>query len=148
MDPIVQTYTVDASPERVFRALTEADELERWWVTRAESEAEAGGRFRYVWEFEDPDKDGRQDGRYLEVTAPRRVRYPWDTGGVQTEVVFEVEASDAGTQLTLRHDGWPDGMGEIRERIADAWQMFLGNLRSVLEDGEDRRADLAGQKVR
>ena len=147
MGPIVQTYALDAAPERVFGALTEPEDLDRWWTTRAESEPESGGRFRYVWEFEDPAKNGEQAGRYLEVTAPRRIRYPWDAGGVETEVAFELAAVDGGTELTLRHDGWQEGMDEVRQMISDGWRMFLGNLKSVLEAGEDRRAELAGQKV-
>ena len=29
--------TIDASPDAVFRALTDADELPRWWTTSAET---------------------------------------------------------------------------------------------------------------
>ena len=42
-----------ASPERVFRALTDADELSRWWTTTAESDPRTGGTFSYGFEFED-----------------------------------------------------------------------------------------------
>lgn len=146
MEPIVQTYALDANQREVWRALTESSELDRWWTTRSESEVETGGRFRYVWEFEDSEKNGAQEGRYLEVDAPRRIRYPWEAG-VATEVELRLEASNGGTELTLRHTGWREGMDEVREMIAGAWGMFLGNLKSVLEDGVDRRAELAGQKV-
>lgn len=146
MEPIVQTYRLDARPDEVWRALTDPTELDRWWTTRSESEVETGGRFRYVWEFEEAEKNGKQEGRYVEVDAPHRIRYPWEAG-VETEVEFRLEASDGGTELTLRHSGWQEGMDEVREMISNAWGMFLGNLKSVLEDGVDRRAELAGQKV-
>ena len=37
---------INASPERVFRALTEPAELERWFVQKAEVELRPGGAIR------------------------------------------------------------------------------------------------------
>lgn len=48
---IDREIAIRAPAARVFRALTEAGELERWWTTRATSEPRPGGRFRYEWTF-------------------------------------------------------------------------------------------------
>lgn len=147
MEPIVQTYTLGASPEDVWRMLTEPSELDRWWTTRSESEPETGGRFRYVWEFpEEPERNHEQTGRYAEVAALSRIRYPWAVGPEETEVVFELESADGGTSITLRHGGFPDGMEEAYRMHEEGWAMFMNNLKSVLEAGVDRRTD-AGLKV-
>ena len=53
------------------------------------------------------------------------------------------------TRLTLAHGGWGTG-DEWRESYdmhVGGWQFFLGNLKSHLEDGEDRRASAMGMKT-
>ena len=147
MAAIEQTVTVDVPREKVFQALTESEMLDRWWTTRSESEAKTGGRFHYVWEFEDEARNGQQEGRYAEVSVPERVRYPWDTGEGETEVTFELTSSNGGTEVRLRHTGWDGKSDEVREMIAQAWGAFLSNFESVLGGGPDRRPEMLGQKV-
>lgn len=148
MAAIEQTVTVNVPREKAFAALTEPEMLDMWWTTRSESEAEPGGRFHYIWEFEDEARNGEQEGAYAEVTAPARVRYPWATGEGETEVTFELAPSDGGTEVTLRHTGWDGKSDELREMIAGAWGAFLGNLQSVLKGGEDQRREMLGMKVK
>ncbi|HET8842944.1 MAG TPA: SRPBCC domain-containing protein, partial [Ktedonobacteraceae bacterium] len=40
---------IKASPERVFRALTEKEELERWFMKEAEVDLRPGGAIRFEW---------------------------------------------------------------------------------------------------
>jgi uncharacterized protein YndB with AHSA1/START domain len=56
------TRTIAASPDTVFRALTDAGELSRWWTTTAESDARTGGAFSYGFEFADPSRDHTYTG--------------------------------------------------------------------------------------
>lgn len=50
---IEQTTTIDAPPQRVLRALTDADELVRWFPSSARSDARTGGEYALRFEFED-----------------------------------------------------------------------------------------------
>ena len=56
------TREIAAAPEHVFRALTDADELARWWTSSGESDARTGGSFSYRFEFEDSDRDHTYEG--------------------------------------------------------------------------------------
>jgi uncharacterized protein YndB with AHSA1/START domain len=78
MASIEQTIEVQAPRERVFEALTEADELERWFPSGADSDARTGGAFEYRFRFPaEPERDHRYGGTYHEVRAGEHVSYPW-----------------------------------------------------------------------
>jgi uncharacterized protein YndB with AHSA1/START domain len=137
--------TVDAPRDQVFRALTDAGELKRWWITDGISEPRTGGRFRYEWKAADPANDHVQEGTYDEVVDGERVSYPWSLGPAgDSRVSFSVSERDAATEVTLRHSGFPDDPAHaaIHERHDQGWHKFLTNLKSVLEGGADNRAEM------
>jgi uncharacterized protein YndB with AHSA1/START domain len=95
------TRILDASPEDVVRAWTDAEQLARWWgpegftVPRAESDAREGGALTIV--MRGPDgSDHTMTGTYREFAPPRRVV-------IASQVVLEggVIALEAVTTLTL-----------------------------------------------
>lgn len=146
---IDQEIAIRAPTARVFRALTEAGELERWWTTRAMSEPGPGGRFRYEWTFAGaPERDHVQEGMYSTFDTGGQVSYPWRAAGAETEVAFSLHPDRDRTLLRLVHRGWKDGMEDAREHHAQGWGFFLENLRAFLEDGVDRRAEVLGLDVR
>jgi uncharacterized protein YndB with AHSA1/START domain len=147
---IEQTIQIEASPAAVFRALTEADELSRWWTTRAESDARTGGSFSYTWEFEEQtERNHTREDVYADVTRDEHVRYDWPMPLGNTVVDFRLAPSDGGTRLVLEHEGWGSDpeWDQTYEMHVGGWQFFLGNLKSWLERGEDRRASEMGLKV-
>jgi uncharacterized protein YndB with AHSA1/START domain len=46
-------------PEKVWRALTEADELSKWFPARVEGKREKGAPLRFRFQGEEPDAEGR-----------------------------------------------------------------------------------------
>lgn len=147
---IAQTIEIEASPSAVFRALTDADELSRWWTTSAESDPRTGGSFSYTWEFEEQtERNHMREGVYADVTLDAHIRYDWPMPLGNTVVDFRLEAAGNGTSLTLEHEGWGTGgdWDQAYEMHAGGWQFFLGNLKSYLERGEDRRGSEMGMKT-
>jgi uncharacterized protein YndB with AHSA1/START domain len=142
-DTIELTRKIATPPERVFAALTEPAELDRWWTTSSESDARTGGSFDYRWEFEEgAGRDNhRQSGVYDEVVPNQRVAYPWRVESGATNVDVTLSPSGDGTTLRLVHTGWGDG--EAMEASArmheEGWGFFLDNLEAYLERGEDGR---------
>lgn len=76
-------------------------------------------------------------GRVLEVDAPRRLSHtqrltmrddPW------TIVTWELEESEGGTSVTLRHGGWPADTPKL-ENVSKTWDMILPALKQVVETG-------------
>jgi uncharacterized protein YndB with AHSA1/START domain len=135
------TRSIAAAPDQVFRALTDAGELARWWTSSGESDARTGGAFSYRFEFEDPSRDHTYEGDYHDVTSGERVTYPWQTSLGETTVDVRLRPSGEGTELTLTHTGWESG-AEADEAMAmheQGWSFFLDNLKAHLEGGRDLR---------
>jgi uncharacterized protein YndB with AHSA1/START domain len=133
------TKQIDTAPERVFRALTDADELGRWFTSSAESDPRTGGGYVLRFEFEDESRNHTYAGRYEEVTPNERVRYPWNGQFGETTVEFVLRPLGGGTELTLVHSGWTDGAEEARQRHEQGWGFLLENLERYLTGGEDQR---------
>jgi uncharacterized protein YndB with AHSA1/START domain len=139
------SLTVDAPRDRVFGALTDADELKRWWITDGISEPRPGGRFRYEWKMADAANDHVQEGTYDEVVDGERVVFPWSGPGGESRVTFALAQSNGGTQVSLIHAGI-SAQDEF-ERYEQGWRGFLANLKSVLEGGADNRAAMGVQTL-
>ncbi|MDX8540996.1 SRPBCC domain-containing protein [Mesorhizobium abyssinicae] len=111
---ILATVTIAVPPERVFRAITAADQIPLWWgaddmyrTTKHTADVRPGG----AWRSEGKGADGRDfhvQGEYVEVEPPHRLvmtwRAPWD-GDQVTTVTYTLEPVETGTRLTLRHEG-------------------------------------------
>jgi uncharacterized protein YndB with AHSA1/START domain len=126
---------LDASPEVVFPYLTDSERFVRWQGVRAELDARPGGAFR-VW----MDADTVASGEYIEVQPHRRVVFTWGWEGNEgvppgsTTVAIDLEADGAGTTLTLRHSGLPDG--EAAALHEEGWRSFLARLETAVAGGD------------
>ena len=149
---INHSVTIEASAETVFKALTDAGELIRWFTTTAESDPRTGGKFQY--RFENPAKpkfDHTREGTYQEVVPNQKVTYPWNIPGMEpsTIVAIRLQGSGAITTITLAHTGWPAaaGVDEAYQMHMDGWGFFLQNLKTVLEGGQDQRESALGMRT-
>jgi uncharacterized protein YndB with AHSA1/START domain len=137
--------TVDAPRDEVFRALTDAEQLKRWWITDGISEPRAGGRYRYEWRMADPANDHVQEGTYEEVVDGERIAYPWSSPAGDSRVTVTLSGSNGGTRVSLAHERI--AAEDQFERYEQGWQGFLANLKSVLESGQDNRAAMGVQTL-
>jgi uncharacterized protein YndB with AHSA1/START domain len=142
-----------ATPEEVWRALTEAGELVRWFPMEARVTPGVGGTMLWSW-----GEGGNWESR-IEVWEPgRRLRLvqddarPYDTQGrplppgasepARIAMEFTLETHQGKTRLRLVHSGFGEGAAwdnEI-EGITEGWQAELRSLRYYLERhrGQDR----------
>lgn len=150
MKAIEHTIEIEAPRERVFEALTDPDELVRWFPSGADSDARTGGAFEYRFEFpSEPERDHTYSGAYHEVWAGELVSYPWSGALGETRVDVTLEAAGDSTVLRLVHAGWGEGPDweESRQMHEEGWGFFLGNLKSYVERGEDGRPAALGMQT-
>jgi uncharacterized protein YndB with AHSA1/START domain len=142
---IQQTVTVDAPRDEVFRALTDAGALKRWWISDGTSDPRTSGRFHYEWHMADASRNHVQEGAYEEVAEGERVAYPWAAGpGADTRVELALAERGGATEVSLTHSGFPadPAMADLHDNHEQGWAGFLANLKSVLEGGPDNRAGM------
>ena len=144
---IKQSVVVKSSREIVFKALTQADELVRWFPTRAESDPRAGGKIKLFWEFTDASQNGSQDGEYVEVVPNEKLSYTWMADSIPTLVTFTLSESNGETTVDLEHSTSHEGADEkkLHDDHANQWGFFMMNLKSYLEAGADLRAEKLNQ---
>ncbi|MEP6622768.1 MAG: SRPBCC domain-containing protein [bacterium] len=116
---VTTTVDIAASPERVFSALTDPQELAAWWVAPDTLEqgvdqawdvdAKPGGE----WSMTSTDREGREAvvrGEYRIVDPPRELEFSWQASwdGYVTSTVRCVLApvivdGEPGTRLRVTH---------------------------------------------
>jgi uncharacterized protein YndB with AHSA1/START domain len=143
---IERSVIVRRSAEELFPFLTDGDKLERWFPSEANTEPTEGGRYRFSFKAADGREDHSRTGTFTRVEANRSVEYDWDFGLGETVVRFTLTPEGKGTRVDMSHSGFRDGVewSEALNMHDAGWKLFLENLKSVIEEGRDRRAELFG----
>ncbi|HEX6270422.1 MAG TPA: SRPBCC domain-containing protein [Anaerolineales bacterium] len=144
---VEQSVTIKSPRHVVFNALTDADQLMRWFPTRVESDPRPGGKFKFVWEFANPKENGSQEGNYVEIVPNEKLSYTWTAGSDPTLVTFVLSEVNGETMVELNHSTAEDGADEkkLHADHANQWGFFLMNLKSYLEAGVDMRKEKLNQ---
>lgn len=121
---------IDAPRERVWRALTDARELERWFCEHADVSV-ADGRFAF-WGRLVPDAPTASVGRLIDVEPERRLRFAWRFRGAGTTV--EITLSD-DTAVHVLHAGVPQRTQGGGHTFSHFWGFALEDLKAMIEVG-------------
>ena len=123
---IEQTLELRADPERVWSALVEKEQLERWWGGGA-GMIESGAEGWFDW-----PGYGRFAYRVEAFEPLHRLAYRWAR---DRDVAVDAGPSTLveGTTLHLRESGFADD-GHRRENV-EGWEEELEKLRSFVEVG-------------
>ncbi|MGP8074201.1 MAG: SRPBCC family protein [Thermoplasmata archaeon] len=140
---VQETLYYDASPAKVFAALTEPKKLSRWFVRRAEITLAPNAPFTFVW------RGGYSlRGRVKTVVPGRSLCLSWpDRFGkgraFLTEARFDLRKKGRGTVLKITHSGFKSGPAWVRLHgaVQAGWAYHLLNLRAHLSHGVDLRVD-------
>jgi uncharacterized protein YndB with AHSA1/START domain len=144
---IDRTIEVKAPPDRVWRALTSAEELSAWFQVRIEGAIAPGAE---VWMTSvDPQHAGQRFRvRITEMIPPRRFVWEWHPGeadpGVdysrepRTTVTFTLEPSARGTRLSVSETGFDDISLARRAKVykdnSQGWPEVLVWLQKHVEE--------------
>jgi uncharacterized protein YndB with AHSA1/START domain len=109
------------SPERVWRALVDTDELAAWLMPN-DFAPDVGHEFKLVTGDE---HIGTIQCEVLEIDEPRLLRCRWSGVFGDTEVTYELFAEDGGTRLRVVHDGWTEPVPGEWAGFNDGWKQKL-----------------------
>ncbi|MBE3590141.1 MAG: SRPBCC domain-containing protein [Firmicutes bacterium] len=123
---------IHAPRERVWKALTDPEELNRWETQSAAIDLRIGGRIEL-------DYGGIKDlGTIVELDPPARLAYQ-DEAGLRTTWTLEDEGGSTLVRLEMSGFGLGDFSQLQREGASFSMGLLMQNLRSVVEEGRDLR---------
>ena len=105
-EPFVIERTYDAPIEKVWKAITDKEQMKQWYFNIAEFKPEPGFEFS----FEGKSDDGTvflHLCRITEVVENKKLAYTWRYDGFEGSslVSFELFEQGANTRLRLTHEG-------------------------------------------
>jgi uncharacterized protein YndB with AHSA1/START domain len=134
MAAIVKELTIETVPKRVWAALTQPDEIARWWSSSAQVTPEVGA----LAEFRFRPPAGTLQFEVVEVEYGKHMRWMSRQGPPQwagTSISWSLEPVQSGTNLVFTHDGFAM-IDEVYEATRGNWRYFLDSLKSYLETGQ------------
>ena len=142
-EAVVIERTFTAPVARVWKALTDVEEMRRWYFDLKEFKPEAGFEFEFTVEHE--GMTYHHLCRVTEVIPQKKIAYTWRYKGEQGDslVTFELFADANKTRLKLTHEGletFPKLPAFARKNFMDGWTQLIGSsLKEFVEsDGTDR----------
>ena len=141
-NPLVKEVVINVSPERVWNAITNRDEMKKWYFDLAEFKAEVGFEFQF--------EGGPDDRKYThlckieEIIPGEKLSYSWrykDYPG-ESLVTFELFEEGEKTRLRLTHKGIESFGKEnpdlAKENFVKGWNEILDkSLKKYLEAGNN-----------
>jgi len=129
IDAIERTLELGAAPDRVWKALTDTNEITAWFGDSAELEPRLGAEGWFGWE-----SHGRFAVRIEALELETRLAWRWareaDTPLDQTRSTLVewtlIPRPDGGTTLKLEESGF--GRERDREENVGGWKHELGHL--------------------
>jgi uncharacterized protein YndB with AHSA1/START domain len=142
-EAVVIERTFNAPVARVWKALTDVEEMRRWYFELKEFKPEVGFEFEFIVEHE--GMKYHHLCKITEVIPQRKLAYTWRYKGHEGNslVTFELFADGNKTQLKLSPEGletFPKTPSFARKNFMEGWTRIIGSsLKEFVEsDGTDR----------
>lgn len=132
--PIVREFHIDAPIDDVWNAITQGEEIQRWFAPSAESRPGPGGVIRLSW-----NEGFTWDMPIAEWEPPRRLVIDDASeaapGQAAHRIEYTLESERGGTALRLVHSGFAKGAkwDEEYEGTSTGWSFELKSLKHYLE---------------
>ena len=127
--PIIKEVKLDATVEKVWKALTNKEEMKKWYFDITEFQPKPGFTFHFYGE-----NDGRKfihNCTIQEVIPNEQISYTWTYEGIpgETLVIFELFPDGNQTLLRLSHEGLeklPQNDDYARSNFEEGWNYIIG----------------------
>jgi uncharacterized protein YndB with AHSA1/START domain len=143
---------IDAPRSAVYRALIDADAVQRWMVPDGMTsevhtfEPREGGSFRISLTYTEATGTGKSDpqtdtfhGRFLRLVPDglvvQAIEFESDDPAMQGEMIvtYRLEEAGGGTDLIGVHEGLPPGVAAADNELG--WNMSIAKLAALVEHG-------------
>ncbi len=140
-EPFVIERIFNASVEKVWKAITDNNEMKKWYFDIAEFKLQIGFEFRFV--AGSNEKQWLHICKITEIDQQKKLTYSWRYDGYAgvSYVTFELFPEGSKTRLKLTHsdlESFPQDVPELKkENFAEGWNYIVGtSLKEYLENKE------------
>lgn len=129
-EPFVIERTYNAPIEKVWKAITDKDQMKQWYFDIAEFKPEPGFEFQFV--AGDENKKYLHICKVTEVVKGKKLTHSWKYEGhsAETYITWELFEEDDKTRLKLTHEGLERiaeyGPAFAKENFATGWTQIVG----------------------
>jgi len=137
--PLIVERTFDAPIEKVWKAITDAEQMKQWYFELEGFRPEVGCEFGFCVEHDGHTYDHRCKVR--EVIAGSKIAYSWRYEGHEGDslVTFELFPEGSQTRLRLTHTGletFPKAASFARSNFQRGWTALIGTELKDFFDAE------------
>jgi uncharacterized protein YndB with AHSA1/START domain len=136
-EPFVIERTYNAPVEKVWKAITDKNQMKQWYFDLAEFKPEVGFEFQFYGGTE--EKQWLHLCKVTEVVPMKKLTHSWRYEGYEGNsfVTFELFPEGNKTRLKLTHEGletFPPLPEFRKENFAEGWTSIIGtSLKEFLE---------------
>jgi uncharacterized protein YndB with AHSA1/START domain len=129
-EAVVLERTLTAPVAKIWKALTDVDQMRQWYFDLKEFKPEVGFEFEFVVEHE--ANRYHHLCRVTEVVPQKKIAYTWRYQGEPGDslVTFELFPEGEKTRLKLTHEGldtFPKTAAFARENFEKGWTTLIGS---------------------
>jgi uncharacterized protein YndB with AHSA1/START domain len=143
-EAVIVERTFDARVARVWKALTDVDQMRVWYFDLKEFTPQVGFEFEFVVEHE--GNTYHHLCKVTEVIPEKKIAYTWRYKGEVGDslVTFELFGEGEKTRLKLTHTGietFPKTPAYARKNFEAGWTEIVGSeLKRFVENAEQRKS--------
>ena len=138
-EPFVIERTYNAPIEKVWKAITDKDQMKQWYFDIEKFEPEVG--FEFQFEGTNENKTYLHLCKITEVIVGKKLTYSWRYDGYEgiSFVTFELFKESDKTRLKLTHQGletFPTSTADFaKENFVAGWTQIIGSsLKEYVEN--------------
>ena len=130
VEPIVIERVFNAPVDRVWKALTDADQMRQWYFDLKEFKPQVGFEFEFIVEHE--GNSYHHLCRVTEVISEKKIAYTWRYKGQPGDSLVTIDLSAQGEEyrLKLTHAGiemFPKTPAYARKNFENGWNAIIGS---------------------
>lgn len=136
MRSVKLSIRISATPSRVYRAVTDFRELEKWLVPKT-ADSQSSDTIIFEWPHH------RFPVQTLSRSQDRSITWSWyNEQGVGDKVTWTFDADSDGTIVRLEHSGFSEESKDLEMYCnhIEGWTAYLCNLRCFVEWNRDLRS--------
>ena len=128
--PLTKEVLLEAPVQKVWKALTDVDEMREWYMDIANFDLKVGHEFDF-WGRKGDCQKYHHLCKILEIVPEKKLAYTWayENSPGSTVLTFELQEEGDKTRLKLTHEGIESfaGLGKdfTKESFTGGWSFFM-----------------------